>query len=647
MYKRNENRPILHLILCMLILSSMNIAHAYEGIIWEKFELEDRITNMVDRAARSVLNRGDFYIQTDVILKAIEKPTFPDDPIKNPVRISSEGMEDQDDYIAFAKAGLEVPILEKYLRGQEFKDYFQARHQYYKNLGIESQVKSIVVTVSIDQSLPPKHIEQAETVLGELEIRIGKVLATIETEKKALKFTQAIKNEDQAQQKNAQSISDGKKDQGQYSLVDFLVYYANGIMLFLSTLLLGVILYLLMSKYQKIQKEKHDKESSVGGGKGGPSEHDDLESQNSSEVSISGELGKIEGESEDSMKRFLSYYQNSPAAAMNMIKKLVGDADHKSKIILAYLAHKLDYEVMLEMFEKYLSKTVRNNWKDIIAEVQESDIKKFGELYFGETLVKDVTGGQLFDDGEIIDMLMVMTPELGRRIIEENIEIAPTLLSCLNSDLTSKIMNLLSQDSAQKVLQIGVEFDFDKMQIKGLKDILSQYCLVEKYNPFYVHLKNMIGVVDEQREKQIFSILASKMSHESLLQIINEKFPINAYSFLSDETLKAIFKTYNIRNKVEYLVSLSDQEKNRLIELIAPEGSVARELLNFELYTLESDPLKVDELREKSFEKLTDLLGHIAGLQSNPEFESLIIKAKKDFINSLESEKFSKTLHAA
>ena len=563
-------------------------------LLWEKFFIEDKVKDKITQALTTTLTRSEFIVTTKIKLKRLPPPNFPENPVSSPLKLSDKNMMDQGDYIAFSKVGLEVPILEKYNRKQKFKDYFKTRHQFESNKNLFKLIKSATAKVILDSGLSEEKANIAKTLVQSIDLSIGPVEFELEFTSATMKVLK--------KKQDLNAVAAPKVETREEKIDRYIARFANGIGLFLSTLLFGILAFLLLRQYGKILRERKEGEAQQEQAQAIQMQQQEEKERQKQEQQAAA-AAAAQGPHKDihlqgGLKRFQSYYQSSQSASINMVKRWIEEGTEKSKPVLAYLAQNLENEVLLGMFD-HITTNQRSKWKDIIEDCSDHEMDEHGDTLLNEAMVREITGGDIVSDSELLDLLIAITAQEGAKFIQENQDLSAPFLTCLSSQKASEIFNLIDINEAESLLTAGGQLNTSQIPWKKLRNALTQYCSIGGHNPFFEKVQAMLPSASIDREALLYKSLASKFPQETLINLGKNLFPASAINNLDDVTLKHFLLDYPMKEKIEMLLSLEDEKRTSYIELFAEKGSNARDMLDYEFKIIRSDKEKLAEIEQE------------------------------------------------
>jgi hypothetical protein len=148
----------------------------------------------------------------------------------------------------------------------------------------------------------------------------------------------------------------------------------------------------------------------------------------------------------------------------------------------------------------------------------------------------------------------------------------------------------------------------------------------------------MFKDINPAKEIELFKGLAKSGQKGTLKKAIDEYFPSSLLLKLPSNIISDILKEYPLNSKIELIASLPEEEKESLMDILAPEGSTLRDLISIEFENLEQNEAKMISIfkqKDKIFTQFSIFARKKINQSTNYEDEIEQIKSK--FIQELNS----------
>ncbi len=684
-----------------------------ESVEWQKIQLEEKLYKKVDQQLGAILDKKNYIIKVDAIIDE-EVPLrfdaneniddymgsidfdrkyenennkdingnstneneanskegnagFRDDGIK----VSDIQFDESNgDYIAFSKIGLEVPIVEKYMKGETSprnqngkassstnqnekkfetilrhpqevlreniikdttvnKKYFEYLYRYNKAFDLFDYITDIKIDVILDKNLPEEIQSITKRVLRDLKISVAGIEPAIKVKVSALSYTPKPKKKVETEPIVKKKTFD--------DYLEWVSKFANVIAAILGSLLLGVIGFVLISFYFRKMEQRNLQESmALNMNDSGMGKEDKEETAAS--AGIGGDLGQGEpGDlSINGAQRFEKFWSYNKQEALVFLKNVLGESSKESQLALTALAQQLDNDVLREIFS-LMSEQDRSNWKDKIQSFLTPEDLKRADTYISEKVVSEMIVPSAIKDPELVSLIMNLSPEQGVHFVQSNPEYGAILLNLMNTQYSSNILAKLTPEESIAVLEKGLHYspvDFIK-KADDFKMMLSGYEVGLKKLPFGHKLIDMLDKVDAQKEEIIFATLAKADDPELLKKALKAYFPSSQIKRLPKNFMRVVINKYSLQSKVELLMSVDKKLREHLLEIFAKQGSTARDLMDLEFKNLKENAALKKKMVDQKDEIWKSFMTHLRGFISGDD----IYRAEIDKVLNSYSEK--------
>lgn len=694
-----------------------------ESVEWQKIQLEEKLYKKVDQQLGAILEKKNYIIKVDAVIdeevplqfdanenideymgsidfdrkyenennqNSNENATnqnqanpkegdagFRDDGIK----VSDiEFDESNGDYIAFSKIGLEVPIVEKYMKGntssknrngkspasanqdekkfetvlrhpQEVlreniikdttvnKKYFEYLYRYNKAFDLFDYITDIKIDVILDKNLPGEIQSITKRVLRDLKISVAGIEPAINVKVSALSYTPEPKKKVEPKPVVKKKTFD--------DYLEWVSKFANVIAALLGSLLLGIIGFVLISYHFRKMEQRNLQESMALNMNDSGLGRDDKEDEAAAAAAMGGDSGQ--GEAGDlsinGAKRFEKFWSYNKQEALVFLKNVLGESTKESQLALTALAQQLDNDVLREIFS-LMSEQDRSNWKDKIQSFLTPEDLKRADTYISEKVVSEMIVPSAIKDPELVSLIMNLTPEQGVHFVKSNPEYGAILLNLMNTQYSSNILAKLTSKESVAVLEKGLDYspvDFVK-KADEFKMMLSRYEVGLRKLPFGHKLIDMLEKVDAEKEEIIFSTLAKAEDSELLNKAIKAYFPSSQILKLPENFMRVIMNKYPLQSKVELLMSVDKKLKNHLLEIFAKQGSTARDLMDLEFQNLKDNEGLKKKMVDQKHDIWKSFMTHLRGFLNKDdiygaEIDKILNNYKSKLLSASEDKK--------
>jgi len=604
-----------YLVLSLLVLSMLSYAKDDAGIVksieWQKVELQEKVARKVDLAVSSILDRKDFLVEVDISVLTPPTPNFDKRKAAGPRESDAEFEESSRDYIVFSELGLEAPVLGK--AENEKQQYLKDLWKFNKSNDIFSNLDSATIFLYLDKKINQETVDSVKTILNNLKLPIGELTAEVEIEQINLSGNQI----------------DPENVEAPLTTKDYIEYasrFSTMVGFLLSTILFVASAFWLFRKY-RIMKENERAKEMISSANNQLDEENDAEGN---ETMIGGGFGGAEAGAmaRIGIDRFQKFLDKSRVEAITIIKKWIKDQGENDKLALNALVKQLNNDQLFELFSE-LSTEEREDWKSVLKDKMSDDEILKANDFISSQVVESIIVPTMFQDQDLIDTLLNITPDQGARFVQENPSMGGILMNIVNSKFVADIMANLSKGEVDEVLKESLAFSQENTEgiFTSFKETLANYRVQRSQKPFIKRIIEVIPMAKANMEESLYKALSDDKEFDAMRDIAGRFFPSFLVENLSDRVLTEVIKQYPIKNKVE-LLSLDNSSFNvRMINLFAPEGSKARDHLDIEMQGI------VDDLQAQR--RITDQPGEI--WSEFVDYVRSTIKSTKEFDHEVEA----------
>jgi hypothetical protein len=246
--------------------------------------------------------------------------------------------------------------------------------------------------------------------------------------------------------------------------------------------------------------------------------------------------------------------------------------------------------------------------------------------------VEDILVPSDIVDAEVADLLLRLKPEKAAAFVKENPSLGKILMNVMNSKFVAKILDNLEEDVVDVALTRSLEYK--KEEIKGLlgefKTKLKNYQVSKSRIPFLAKIADLIPLSMPSRENALFKALASNSDNvEDISSIAMQFFPAILIPHLPENFLKNVLQSYPMAKKIELVSSLDEGLRDKFVNIFAPTGSKAADVLELELEKVETDLAIQRRIRDQSdliWKEFVDFTRKMikASKENSSEFENMV-----------------------
>lgn len=681
-----------------LFLTSMSIASPVErlpSIDWQKQTLEEKTRVKIDSILKSVLKKNQYNIDIEILTTDTEPDfTSPEDSenkneeVKNEenkeelekkekdkketesqakVKFVDDYPDNPEDFIIFNKFGIEAPLvddfndfrpdgkiilampdktkeqnyktkLDEYQRkiselknDKKSKDPVEQMWKYNSAIDIFKNLKAVNILVRVSNSLPDEVKTAVEKYIRNLKFNFGRVKPNIKIEYVLL-----------GKEASAPTSMDKLLE-----VFNYLAKFSTFLGLVFAVLLFGIIGRSLINKFFEMNTGK----TQSGDFRIQPQEDDEKNDEqdvgtegsgdNTYDGSFSGSLSGVD--------RFITLFNHDARGSVLLIKKWIQEDDSKGKKSLKALVQLLNNEQLEKIFS-FLSEQERSSWQSLLALPLTNTELAIANDYIGNQIVQSIIVDKYIDDPETFDLVLKLKINDVAQIIENNVEIGAILLNVLNTKIVNNVLPLCSDDIQMAVVKKATTLSTS--EIRGaqaeLKSVLSDFVDRTEMKPFVTKLIDLIADAHVSIENSLYEGLVQNADIDTVKEIMLKYLPADIIPQMPKKFLKETLTTYDLKLKVEMLWCINDEVRDFFMEIFAPEGSKAAELISLEFEFIEMNKKRIEKLEERSEEVWQLFVDYVrARVRKDKELQQQLNPLLNDWIEDFRNKTGSHELNLA
>lgn len=611
-------------LLIIFILSFSCLVSAQTSLEWQRVSLEEKFKGKVEKTINKIIDAENYMVEIEIGFSDPGPPNF-DDLTKVGMKVSDIKFDDsKGDYIAFSKVGLEVPVIEKYFNDNQQK--LKELHRFNESYDLFKNIDEFKIQVWLDPSLSELEISNVKKLVKKLKFPLADIkpvvkFDTLDIEKKSEAIMDLGKKKDEISQKD---------------IYNWLSRFGNAVGLILATLLFGIIAYMLLKKYEQIlenERERDDADALAG------EVQDEKEEENENTEEEENEELVVDPVAQENFERFQKFCDNSKSDAILMIKRWINIESSSTQLALKAIAQQLSDEDLVSLFQG-LSDNERDKWKNFMDYFLTSEQISEANQFISEEVVRDMIGPSKIQDIELIDMLLTLSPEEGKQFVIQLPNQANILMNLLTPQFSGKILDLLDEGEAFKVINESLEFDYSEIKdnFVEFKKVLTNYKESVKKKPFNNKIIQMLPDFNPAKEGMLYNFLAQSGMRNEMIKAATEFIPSELIVSLPKGFLREVMQNYPMEKKVLLLSSVDIDLKESLMNSFAEKGSTSREMLELEFDNIDNDPVAQSRIKSKQDELWKEFVDFTREMvKLNEEFRSdidlIILSWVEDLIN--------------
>lgn len=625
-------------ILLTLLLTVSALSHkveaASQAIYWQKLLLEEKVQQKINNSLNTVLADNQFLVDVNA---EVDEPSAPNFGGNNPTgaKVSDLNLEEsRGDYIAFSKIGLEVPVLEKYF--DEEKAKLMNLYRFNEAYDVFKSLQSVKVTVHLSDSLPKPLAEIAEKVVKTTRLSLGSVKPVFKFEQIALEWIDPNKKKEVPKTASAGNEEKKKKKEEpvepkiwKKDWFEWASRWGNAVGLILSSLIIGFLALSLFKRWKEFMDNLKPKDS--------PEAESKDESSNENSQNELDNSEELEMATDNGFERFKVCLSQYPIEASNVSREWIIQNSEESRLALRAVAQQLSSEEFSALLST-LGAEQRQMWKSVIGAYLDSSQTKEANKIVARDVLKALLVPARVKDVNLLNMLMELGASKLTQFLEKNENFAGLMLNLLSPSVTTSILNLVNDQKAESWLMSAATFDIQTTEAEASKLALSLEQFKRGLAPshFNASLAELIITATPSRERMLFKSLASSSGSEEVIRVAQTLFPSELILDLPDAFIKETLQSYPMNKRLELFITRDEEERSKLLDTFAEEGTTARDLMSMEIENITSDAGKLSYIQGRSEEVWKEFLHFTRqSLEKSSQYHGQAHKLLEEWVSSL------------
>jgi len=619
---------------------------------WQKQELSDRISNKIERALTPVIGVENFYTDVEIKTLEVEKPQFnkTDEEIaldeekkaeedkgfdvvdedeekdeeseenKDPSKTgkitfnSADPAEMPKDYVIFSKLGIEAPLIDDYndfqpdgkivlqmstsekasakkekarakeaskktsalqkkleaLKNKPKPSMVEQIWKYNESIDIFRNIDSLKITVSVNEDVDSDVKKTVNAILTKLNFNVGEIKPKLE-----IKFIEF-------------GVLKEVEPEGFFKS---LSRFSTAFGLVLGALLLCGVAWVLFKKFEELkQNETSTMAAAMGGGPAAEEKDDDKDDDEdgaASSISMDSDGNPVY----NGIERFKTFLETNDASATLLIKRWISLSGKKQNAALKAIVQQLENKQLVSIFAN-IEEDDRETWKEKLNSPLTNEEVEIANKYISNQIVEEIIVPDKISDPEVADILMKIEPAKAAEFIKEKPVLGQFLLNILNTNFISQVFEFFNDEELTSIVSGSLGLKDIKItddQLTEMKSALEKFKRTKDKLPFVKKLLDLIPMATPRREKILFHSLGQVGDDQILRKVAEDYFPAELVTKLPEAFVKSSMQSYPLSKRVELLSVLSEDDKNWMMNAIAPAGSKAADMLDLEFEKNDKD----------------------------------------------------------
>ena len=598
---------------------------ALTSLDWQKVNLENLIRAKIDKTLSPIIKYTDYIVDVEILTTPARKPKFTpteDSSTTEAVKKESAGIDGvrindilpdklPEDYVVFSKLGLEAPLIEdfnNFKKEEPKKDNnaqkaelptFEQLWKFNKSLDIFNNLEQVRIQIKLSENLQEATRQTVAEVLNGINFNFNDVKPEIKV--------------------SYIDLSEKIQIAGVFNqeLLELMQKFEVVLAILIGSLVIGIFAWILFNRWAKMSETKQESEMAAemnGGNPQAPLDREDSKNTMEMGEGLGDEKLLVNG-----VERFETFLKNQKNEAVLMIKKWINSGSNEENLALRGIVQLLNNDDLIVIFNS-LHQEERDKWKSLLGKaLKDSDIT-IANKFISSEIIKDILVPSEIDDVEAADLLLKLSPESAASFVKDDPELGKIILNSMSDQFVSKIFENMNESEIEMAVTSSMSYQKDQVAdyMLDFKGKLAQYQETEKMLPFVNKLINLIKVAKPHSENPLFKSLASNVKNvKTITDVALASFPGSLVDRLPVDILKNLLIQYPMQKKVELVLSLSAEKKEFFVDLFAPIGSKAADVLGLEIEKLQGDIRIMREISDNPDQAWDDFVYYVRNYIKN------------------------------
>lgn len=458
--------------------------------------------------------------------------------------------------------------------------------KYNNAVDVFKNLREVNIKVRLSKGLNEELKQKVEGYVRGMKFNLGKVVPKI-------KFEFAIMGSDLEVPSKMDQIKEWLAVLGEYSTLIGLV---------LAVILFGIVGTKLIQKYHELSAGN----ASSGNFKMENNAKDEDEDDEASEAGAggggvgSGEVGQMAA-GLNGVDRFKFYIKSAPNDAILLLKKWLSSDDRNSKDALRAIVQQMDNEDLTLIFSK-LASSQKLKWRDLLNHpLPASEIGRAND-FISNQIIQNVIIPSAVTDPHTYDLILKLTPDRVVQLVRQDPVVAAMLMNILSGSFINEVLAKCHPSDREKIISESINITNEEISEnqEHLKKTLHRIVDNKDPKPFLDKLLSLVHLATPEVEDSLHKALGKNFTREQLVNIGTELFPAALILELPVGFIKSILSAYPLEKRVRMLYSLDDETRTFFMNIIAPQGSKAADMIEVEFEKIESNSLEAEKIQADS-----------------------------------------------
>ena len=651
-------KRIICIVTILIFTTGLNAyTESNKSIQWQRIDLEGKLRQRISEFLGLILDKEKYFVevqisasQPNLTLPKFEIPKDEKKKVVSGVKFTDEKNEkskENAEYILFDKLGILSPLFETETQINSNNSELQIKFFQYKEK-IEREliekndlfglINSVDITLAFDTKMEDQKVKEIQGLVEKIIPKFGGVSAKIEVFKMGFYEKPAESKTGLA----GKPIAEKPKEKTPIELIKENIQHLTGpVGTILATVLVCLSAFIMLAGLKRHQNALAQLSAASNANNDNNSDVDrasDVDQIDPDFRPGSPQLIEAISSEKEGIKKLFLYLEKSNDQACNLIKKWINLDSSLSNATLLMLSERMSIDELYQVFDK-LTPEERESWIKVSSSNDITiDLKSQADSFIAQQVMEDIMTVSATDDNELQKLLVELTPEKASDISRNNPDHGALLVNLMSSSFLSQMYLKLETEILSEISLKGLKLTEEtiKENSSELKQIL-QESVVKKYtNPFSRRVVEVINDLDPIRQENMISTLIDEKQIFIVKDIVKKIIPIQVIDNLPSEIIKEVVKDIKNEFRLEYIVSLGEDQRAKFIDSISQEGTKGREVLEFELDKFLEDEVAVSRIRKRSDEIKQEFISQARSIiVKNEEMKNQVFEIIDDWLKGL------------
>jgi len=484
--------------------------------------------------------------------------------------------------------------------------------KYNKAIDIYENLSKVDILVRISQSLSEEQRQTAEKFVKAINFNLGEMKPRVKVE-----FVKLGKDFE-------------KKNNPWGDILKVISVFGQYATLF--GIVIGVILFSLMArgliaKYHELNSGTSSQGAFTMENNGADDEDDKSEGAGGAGALAAGGADGEANLNINGVERFKNFIGHSKEDAILLVKKWLKEKERNQTAALKALVQQLDNDALKPILTT-LSESEKNEWRELLEEGLTSEELARANGYIGNQIIQNIMVPSFIKDPDVYSKIVQVKPNQFKNIVEKDFNTACMLLSLMSPDFVNSVFAYFDEELQQKLIQGSLAVTPEHFE-KGQARIGKALSFIDdnpKVRPFLDGLAKMIPAAGRDVERLLYTNFIKEAPESRSDFVLREYFPGFLFNELPEELIKTIFNAYPMSKRVKLLKSLPEDTADHYLDIFAPSGTKANDLIQIEFETIERDDAVLKEIEMNKDDYWRDFV----------KFMRSRLKAEKQFTSQVD-----------